>query len=221
MSDTTRIAYSSRARTPTVVENRDTEAGPAEIKDERMAAARQSTTTKEERLHGRTFIDLFAGCGGLTLGLLEAGWHGLFGIEIQADAFATYKGNFLDGDRHAVAWPEWLEQRPWDIKRLLAEHRTNLRGLRGSVDLVCGGPPCQGFSFSGRRNPRDPRNQLFRRYVEFVDLVRPKFLLLENVPGFGVAHGKKARGRADRGPKSYAHKLRELLEPILKPPSPA
>lgn len=213
MTDAVRIAYSPGPASRTVAENRDTEVVPAEIKDEMMAAARQSKGIANEHRHRGVFIDLFAGCGGLTLGLLEAGWHGLFGIEIQADAFATYKGNFLDGDRHSVAWPEWLEQRPWDIKRLLADHGTNLRGLRGSVDLVCGGPPCQGFSFSGRRNPRDPRNQLFRRYVDFVELVRPKFLLLENVPGFGVAHGKKARGRLDRGPKSYAQKLRELLEP--------
>ena len=213
MAETPRIAYSLLDGSPTAAKIRDTEAIPAKIKDESMAAARRSTTTKDERRQKRVFIDLFAGCGGLTLGLLEAGWHGLFGIDIQSDAFATYSGNFLDGDRHSVEWPDWLEQRPWDIKRLLAEQATELRRLRGSVDLVCGGPPCQGFSFSGRRNPRDPRNQLFRRYVDFVELVRPKLLLLENVPGFEVAHGKKARGRSNGGPKSYAQKLRELLEP--------
>lgn len=212
MAENARIAYSLVIGFSAAETKRETEAIPAEIKDESMSAGRRVTTPKDEPRHGRVFIDLFAGCGGLTLGLLEAGWHGLFGIDNQTDAFATYKSNFLRGDRHSVEWPDWLEPRPWDIKRLLAEHSTELRSLRGSVDLVCGGPPCQGFSFSGRRNPRDPRNQLFRRYVDFVDLVRPKLLLLENVPGFGVAHGKKARGRSDRGPKSYAQKLRELLE---------
>lgn len=178
-----------------------------------MADARRRRNTTPSRTTKHVFIDLFAGCGGMTLGLFEAGWKGLFGVEVQADAFTSYKSNFLDGDRHSFAWPEWLEQRPWDVTRLLADHATELRQLRGKVDLVCGGPPCQGFSFSGLRNPRDPRNQLFRRYVNFVELVRPKFLLLENVPGFRVAHGKKAQGRSDRGPKSYAQKLRSLLEP--------
>lgn len=160
-----------------------------------------------------TFIDLFAGCGGLTLGLLDAGWKGLFGIEIQADAFATYAANFVDGPRHSVDWPDWLEKKPWDIKMLLAEHEAELYQLRGKVDLVCGGPPCQGFSFSGRRDPRDPRNQMFRRYVDLVNIVRPKLLLLENVPGFRIAHGNSARVVKKSGKKSYAEKLRELLEP--------
>ena len=160
-----------------------------------------------------TFIDLFAGCGGLTLGLLDAGWKGLFGIEIQEDAFATYAANFVEGPRRSVDWPDWLEKKPWDIKKLLAEHEADLYRLRGKVDLVCGGPPCQGFSFSGRRDPRDPRNQMFRRYVDLVSIVRPKFLLLENVPGFRVAHRNSARVVRTRGKKSYAEKLRELLEP--------
>lgn len=160
-----------------------------------------------------TFIDLFAGCGGLTLGLLHAGWQGLFGIEVQEDAFATYSANFINGPRHSLEWPVWLAQAPWDIKKLLADHKGDLKRLRGKVDLVCGGPPCQGFSFSGRRDPRDPRNHMFRRYVDLVNIVSPKLLLLENVPGFQVAHGQSARAVKKRGKKSYAEKLRELLEP--------
>lgn len=160
-----------------------------------------------------TFIDLFAGCGGLTLGMLDAGWEGHFGIEVQADAFATYSANFIDGPRYSLEWPSWLTKTPWDIKRLLAEHGADLRRLRGKIDLVCGGPPCQGFSFSGQRNSRDPRNQMFRRYVDLVNIVRPKLLLLENVPGFRVAHGNSARIDKKSGKKSYAEKLRELLEP--------
>ena len=57
-------------------------------------------------------------------------------------------------------------------------------GLRGSVDLVAGGPPCQGFSTAGRRNRDDPRNTLVRHYLRFIDLVRPMFILMENVRGF-------------------------------------
>ena len=166
-----------------------------------------------EKSSGGTFIDLFAGCGGLTLGLLDAGWKGLFGIEVQADAFATYAANFIEGPRHSVDWPDWLEMKPWDIKALLGKHRADLHFLRGKVDLICGGPPCQGFSFSGRRNPRDPRNQLFRRYVDLVHIILPKFLILENVPGFKVAHGASSQTDKKRTKKSYSDKLRELLEP--------
>lgn len=178
----------------------------------------KAVTVRVSKRSGRcklTFVDLFAGCGGLTLGLIDAGWRGLFGIENQPDAFLSYSANFLEGHRHRLDWPRWLEKRAWDIKDLLASHARELRSIRGSVDLVCGGPPCQGFSFSGRRNPRDPRNQLFRRYVDFVDLVRPRFLLIENVPGFGVAHGEKARKERGvrNGPTSFAQKLHDLLEP--------
>jgi DNA (cytosine-5)-methyltransferase 1 len=174
---------------------------------------RQSSIPSSSTASAGTFIDLFAGCGGLTLGLLDAGWQGLFGIEVQADAFATYSANFINGPRYSLEWPAWLPQSPWDIKKLLAEHESNLRRLRGKVDLVCGGPPCQGFSFSGQRDPHDPRNQMFRRYVDLVNIVRPKFLLLENVPGFQVAHGNSAHVVKKSGRKSYAEKLRELLEP--------
>jgi len=59
--------------------------------------------------------------------------------------------------------------------------------LRDDVDLVVGGPPCQGFSFAGRRNPDDPRNKLTAEYIEIVDIIRPKYLLFKNVRGFTAA----------------------------------
>lgn len=164
-----------------------------------------------------TFTDLFAGCGGLSLGLAMAGWKGLFGVEFREDAFRTYNANLVDGHRFKMIWPTWLERRPWSISDLLKAHRQELHSLRGSVDLVCGGPPCQGFSFSGKRNPRDPRNRLYMRYIEFVTIVQPRVLLLENVPGFSVPHGTKARAQRDgsrkgRARKSGAEQLRESLE---------
>jgi DNA (cytosine-5)-methyltransferase 1 len=65
--------------------------------------------------------------------------------------------------------------------------------MRGSIDAVIGGPPCQGFSFAGYRRRTDSRNQLFRAYLEFVKLVRPRFVLIENVRGISIEHGKKQR----------------------------
>lgn len=138
------------------------------------------------------FIDLFAGCGGLSLGLSWSGAQGLFAIERDPMAFQTFKANFLDAPKGRVnkfAWPAWLPQRAWGIDELLGEHVGALKALRGdAIDLIAGGPPCQGFSFAGRRNPDDPRNLLFKRYLEVVRLIRPTAVLLENVPGMAVAH---------------------------------
>ena len=130
------------------------------------------------------FIDAFAGCGGLSLGLLRSGWKGLFAIEKDAFAFATLKANLIDdGARLQYDWPGWLEQSPWTIESLVEAHGDKLSTLRGKIDLLAGGPPCQGFSSAGRRKPGDPRNQLVERYLEFVELVRPRMVLIENVRG--------------------------------------
>lgn len=145
------------------------------------------------------FIDLFAGCGGLSLGLSWAGAQGLFAVERDPMAFRTFKANFLDAPRGRIsrfAWPDsWLDERAWSIDEILDKHAKELGELREeSVDLIAGGPPCQGFSFAGRRNPDDPRNQLFKRYLDFVKLVQPTAVLLENVPGMAVAHGVAKSG---------------------------
>jgi DNA (cytosine-5)-methyltransferase 1 len=132
-----------------------------------------------------TYIDIFAGCGGLSLGLHRAGWRGLFAIEKDKFAFASVRANFLDeGGRYSYHWPTWLAKGPWSVERLVAEHREHLVALRGKVDLLAGGPPCQGFSSAGRRRADDPRNVMVERYLELVSILEPKILLLENVRGF-------------------------------------
>ena len=129
----------------------------------------------------QTFIDLFAGCGGLSLGLRRAGWTSQFAVEAHPDAFATYSHNLI---REPSAWPEWLPQKAMRIEQLICDHRRNLTELRGHVDLVAGGPPCQGFSAAGRRRADDPRNRMVRHYLDFLRLVEPRLVLLENVRGF-------------------------------------
>jgi len=139
------------------------------------------------------FVDLFSGCGGLSLGLASAGHQGLFSIEKDSMAFATFKANLIDEPRNGLRrfqWPEWLPKQACGIDELLATHRTDLESLAAEqIDLIAGGPPCQGFSFAGRREADDPRNQLFTKYLEVVKIVRPTAVLLENVPGMAVAHG--------------------------------
>ncbi len=139
------------------------------------------------------FIDLFSGCGGLSLGLSLSGAQGLFAVERDPMAFRTFKTNLVDREMPGVRkfdWPQWLKRQAHPIDDLLATYSEQLLAMKGlELELIAGGPPCQGFSFAGRRNGDDPRNQLFRRYLEVVRLVKPTAVLLENVPGMAVPHG--------------------------------
>jgi len=156
-----------------------------------------------------TVIDLFAGCGGLSLGLYQSGWKGLFAIEKNPCAFETLKYNLIDG-KHHFDWPEWLSVQPHDINEVIKNHKADLRALRGKVDLVAGGPPCQGFSLAGRRVECDVRNQLVFSYIEFIQLVRPKLLLFENVKGFTCAFDKQKNPNAIPYSVIVTEKLRKL-----------
>ena len=131
------------------------------------------------------YIDLFAGSGGLSLGLYNAGLHGIFAVERNKDAFSTLKYNLIERKKH-FSWPNWLEMKNWDINELLEVHSKELATLNGSIDLVVGGPPCQGFSMAGKRKNDDIRNQLMHSYIEFIKLVQPTMLFFENVQGFTV-----------------------------------
>lgn len=130
------------------------------------------------------FIDLFAGCGGLSLGLSNAGWRGVFAVEKNTDAFETFSHNFNRKKKLKFDWPTWLPQQPISTSELLEKYEHQLVALEGTIDLIAGGPPCQGFSFAGRRQADDPRNKLKNEYLKIVDIIRPKFLVFENVKGF-------------------------------------
>ncbi len=119
-------------------------------------------------------IDLFAGCGGLSLGMEQAGFTTVFANEINENLFETYLFNRnLDENSYFRG----------DINEL----NQNLKAYKSKfvdVDLVCGGPPCQGFSMANRqRILDDPRNNLYKAYLEFLKEVRPKFFVMENVKG--------------------------------------
>ena len=156
-----------------------------------------------------TVIDLFAGCGGLSLGLYLAGWQGLFAIEKNAFAFETLKHNLID-NKHHFDWPDWLPKTNHDINTVLEKYEEQLKALRGKVDLVAGGPPCQGFSMAGKREEEDLRNQLVFSYIKFIKFVRPKMLLFENVKGFTYAFDKKNNKDAE----PYSHKVIQALQKL-------
>ncbi|MBR7801445.1 DNA cytosine methyltransferase [Undibacterium fentianense] len=164
-----------------------------------------------------TFIDLFAGCGGLSLGLVKSGWNGLFAIEKSESAFSTFEKNLINNDKGFFSWPTWLPQKAQTCEDLLKDYSVQVSQLRGHVDLIVGGPPCQGFSTAGKRNPADPRNKMSEQYLAVVGLVMPKYIVIENVAGFNIGFGG-AEGDAllvdGNKQKSYAayiaHRLTEL-----------
>jgi DNA (cytosine-5)-methyltransferase 1 len=133
------------------------------------------------------FVDAFAGCGGLSLGLLQAGLKGLFAIEHDKFAFDTLRANLIDGFfANGFEWPTWLPKEPIGIDELLDTYAAELRSLDGLVDILVGGPPCQGFSSAGRRRHDDPRNRLVKSYLRVVDMIKPQAVIIENVRGFTV-----------------------------------
>ncbi|MDH0093457.1 DNA cytosine methyltransferase [Achromobacter mucicolens] len=156
-----------------------------------------------------TFIDIFAGCGGLSYGLMAAGWSGLFAIERDENAFASLNENLVREEApQRFLWPEWLPKGPHGIDEVLDSHRQSLLTLRNKVDLLAGGPPCQGFSSAGRRVANDPRNHLTSSYIDFVDLVRPKIVLIENVKGIAIDFDDED---SVNGKVNYAKKIIQTL----------
>ena len=113
-------------------------------------------------------IDLFSGCGGLSSGLSRAGIRSVAAVDNWSDALETFEFNHPDA--------EVIEA---DLGR---GKLTKLMGQLSDSDVVFGGPPCQGFSISGKRDPDDPRNLLYRGFLSVVSDVRPKLFLMENVP---------------------------------------
>lgn len=121
-------------------------------------------------------IELFAGSGGLMLGLEMAGFQTLVANEIHSDPCKTLRRNFphvpvIEGSISEVSRDALIEA-----------------GGRREVDLVAGGPPCQGFSTAGLKDPVDPRNSLIGEFVRIVREVQPRFFLMENVTGLKTLH---------------------------------
>lgn len=160
------------------------------------------------------FIDIFAGCGGLSLGLMKAGCQGVAAIEKNPMAFETLRHNLIDGQRYRFDWPDWLPREAMSCEQFLNDYRERLTALAGTIDLMVGGPPCQGFSLAGRRNPADPRNKMAEQYLELVKVVRPKFIVIENVSGFNSKFNETKHsesGDEKYFKKSYAEFISEEL----------
>ncbi|MCO5183787.1 MAG: DNA cytosine methyltransferase [Anaerolineae bacterium] len=141
------------------------------------------------------FADIFAGCGGLSLGLINAGWQGVFAIEKHPHAFETLKTNLMSPENEFFCWPEWLPRNPIDVSKFVTQYEEKLTSLKGKLTLLAGGPPCQGFSLAGERAHTDPRNLLVKEYIKVVSILEPRILLIENVQGFALAFKKNGNGK--------------------------
>lgn len=116
-------------------------------------------------------LDLFAGAGGLTAGFHEASdrFRSVAAVELDPAAATSYRETFAQADVFTGPIQDWLVR----------------ADMPADVDVVVGGPPCQGFSALGRRDTADERNSLWRQYAEVLTHVRPGYFVVENVPAFG------------------------------------
>lgn len=121
-------------------------------------------------------VDLFAGCGGFSLGMQRAGIKVVGHVENAKEALATYEHNKPNFFPHSQLICE-------DITRISNEEIKTFEKSSGHINLVFGGPPCQSFSYSGRREIGDARDNLFLHFVRFCEVLQSDMFLLENVPG--------------------------------------
>lgn len=156
-----------------------------------------------------SYIDIFAGCGGLSLGLQRAGWKGVFAIEKSCDAFQTLFYNMVENKKH-FTWVKWLPKKEHDINDIICNYYNQLKNLSGKITLVVGGPPCQGFSSAGKRDKDDHRNTLSTAYINFIRIIRPQILLFENVHGFTVGFSEKDNAKG----VPYSDIVKEKLESL-------
>ena len=169
----------------------------------------------DEPYSERTFIDLFAGAGCLSLGLMSSGWRGILAVEKNAMAFETLSHNLIEGTSGPTyEWPEWFPKEPCTVGGVAGTYREQLLRLRGKVTMIVGGPPCQGFSLAGKRNKKDARNSLFRAYMHIVEAVQPLFILLEIVHGITMEFDKNTREKAKVGrpPEPYSRRIARALD---------
>ena len=133
-------------------------------------------------------IDLFCGAGGMSEGILQAGFHIIFSNEISKDASETYRKRheqlgLVQGENTWLEVGDIKNITGTYIKRIISELKDFEENKNIEIDAVFGGPPCQGFSRAGKQEENDNRNLLFKEYLRVINEIKPKYLVFENVPG--------------------------------------
>jgi len=127
-------------------------------------------------------LDLFCGAGGLSEGFKMAGFEILAGLDNDKWSIETFRKNHKEA--------KIIHK---DIRKVSGEEIKEIIGTK-NIDVIVGGPPCQGFSIAGRRDPKDPRNSLFMEFVRIVNYFKPEWTVIENV--LGIRSMKTAKGEA-------------------------
>ncbi|MEZ2719973.1 DNA cytosine methyltransferase [Paenalcaligenes hominis] len=130
----------------------------------------------------RYLIDLFSGCGGLSYGFELAGFECVLGVDFDEPALKTFAYNHPHAETLKLDLSE---------KESIDEIVNKLGNKK--IDLIVAGPPCQGFSLTGTRNENDKRNKLFYSVFELSEIIKPNFIVIENVPGIANLYGGRAR----------------------------
>ncbi|MGV8016884.1 MAG: DNA cytosine methyltransferase [Ignavibacteria bacterium] len=144
-----------------------------------------------------TYLDLFSGAGGLSLGLQMAGLNGIAGVENMKEAVETYKENF----KHPVIFDDITDK---TAKKKLYDI---VNEKKIEVDIVAGGFPCQGFSMSGYRIVDDSRNVLYKEMLDVIRTLKPKFILMENVLGLRSMLGGKVEEKIINDCENMGYKV--------------
>ncbi|MCK4400848.1 DNA cytosine methyltransferase [bacterium] len=137
----------------------------------------QKRTTNNRKQY--CVLDLFCGCGGLSLGFEQSEFGITLGIDNWNEALNTFEKNHKNSE---ILCADLSDIKPQEISKI---HK--------NFDIIIGGPPCQGFSISGKRNPYDPRNKLYQSFVSFVGYFKPKAFIMENVPNLVAMNNGKVK----------------------------
>jgi DNA (cytosine-5)-methyltransferase 1 len=160
-----------------------------------------------------TFLDLFCGCGGFSLGLERAGFIGLAAIDFNTEAIQVFRANFLK-------IPHILEK---DLTTFSPADLAALIGIN-QVDLIVGGPPCQGFSTArqvdganhGARLMHDPRRHLYKEFLRHVEHFQPKVFIMENVLGIRSASGGQYFTQVQAEARKLGYRVHAQVEECVK-----
>lgn len=151
-----------------------------------------------------TVIDLFCGCGGLSQGFIDAGYDVLLGVDNDEAALSTFKHNHKQSKTLLadLSKDETIEE----IADIVGEEK---------IDIIIGGPPCQGFSLTGSRDINDSRNKLYLGVVKAVKKFNPKAFLIENVPGIASLYGGKVKKQIINTFEDLGYNVSVSSKPLL------
>ncbi|MBU2540747.1 MAG: DNA cytosine methyltransferase [Candidatus Omnitrophica bacterium] len=145
---------------------------------------------------GFNVVDLFCGCGGLSLGFIEAGYKVILGVDNDSAALETFKANHNGAEACNIDLSDnsFLKK----MYRAVKDEK---------IDVIIAGPPCQGFSLTGPRNFDDKRNVLYLAVITAVKKIKPKAFLIENVPGLAALYGGQVKDEIIRRLKEVGYNV--------------